>query len=123
MGGTCSLVYLVELIVAETGIKCSRSLKSRCKRRGCSQLYLGGQVRGLEEYQESEFDVSTDFPLLSRQFQPPLAHPQKIHSGRKSGISLPIYQPKTCNRVLQTRENGACGCSRRLLEEDFRDIL
>lgn len=75
-------------------------------------------MRGLEEYQESEFDVSTDFPLLSRQLQP-----QEIHSGGKSGISLPIISLKTCNRVLQSRENSACGCSRHLLEEDFRDIL
>lgn len=101
MGGTCSLVHWVELprdIVAETGKECSRSLKSRCKRRGCSQLYLGGQVRGLEEYQESELDVSTDFPLLSRQLQPPSTHPQEIPSGRKSGICLPIISLK---RVLE----------------------
>lgn len=43
MGVTCSLVHWVELprdIVTETGIECSRSLKSRCTRSGHSHLCL-----------------------------------------------------------------------------------
>lgn len=41
-----------------------------------------------KEYQESQFDVSTGFSLLSQQLQPPTRPPQKIHSRRKSGFFL-----------------------------------
>lgn len=53
----------------------------------------------MKPYQESEFDVSTDFSLLCRQVQTVSGQTQKIHSGWKpcfSHLSISLKSKVEC---------------------------